>query len=121
VRDDQAGAGTGAFGPEDDVEIDHARPPAAAGAAAEVALDPLEAGEQGRGGERAVEDRRGIGEAAAGGAERGRRADPREPGDAERRGGGADRGRGAAVAAGAVGAEGDGVKRGWDCYELRSP
>src|SRR4051794_41927079 len=46
MGNDRSGSAPGAFGPEDDVEVEHARPPAAAGAPAETAFDRLQLGEQ---------------------------------------------------------------------------
>src|SRR4051812_26364066 len=64
VGDGRPRAVPGTAGPEDDVEIEHARPPAAARTAAEGALDPLELGEQSGRIETALDDRGAIGEAA---------------------------------------------------------
>ena len=47
--DDRPAARPRRLGPEDDVEVERARPPAAAGAAAEGALERLELGEQSSG------------------------------------------------------------------------
>src|SRR4051812_22599930 len=46
MRDEWARPAPGTFRPEDDVEIEHARPPAFPGAAAEAALHRLEFGKQ---------------------------------------------------------------------------
>src|SRR3954452_24512068 len=56
MRHDRPRPAPDTAGPEDDVEIEHARAPAAPGAAAEGALDRLELGEQGVGEEVALDD-----------------------------------------------------------------
>src|SRR5438309_5815081 len=109
VREDEARRGEGTFGPQDDVEVEYARPPAAAAAAAEIALRCLEEIEEGRRVEAGLEDRGGIGEAAPRRADRLGAPDRREALDAESLGCGAQgRGRGP-VAPGPVRAEGDRV------------
>src|SRR4051812_38992776 len=80
VGDDQARRLERPSGPEDDVEVEDAWPPSPAGAAAEASLDRLEPREQGGRILAALDDRHGIGEGAAGRAERRRRADAGEPG-----------------------------------------
>ncbi len=70
MGNEKAAAGEAPSRPQDDVEIEHAWSPAAAGAPAEAALDALERPQQRGRIKVGAQDERGVGEAAAGRAER---------------------------------------------------
>jgi len=115
VGDGQAARTERPAAPQDQVEIEHTRPPAASAATAEGALDGFEAGQHGGGLGIAFDQRHGIGEISAGATVGGVEHDRRrieqaevlvQPGDR-----GLDHAGGAAVTAvGTIGAECDGIE-----------
>ena len=109
VGDNQAGACEGAFGPQDQIQIEDTRTPAPAGAPAELPLQLFQSIEQIRRSKVGRQDRRGIREAASRRAECRRETDRGEVIDAECRGCLAKRLGRRSMAAAAIGAEGNGV------------